>query len=188
MKKLLGCFLCVMLLTFGAQAHALSITPSMSFLSGPETSQSDINDLISSYTGGNDELYKAESNPYGESGVLAGSYATVFFATPTDPSGATITYTGGDIVGQPAYLLVKDGNHNPGWYFFNLGSPPPTPGLGWNGMETLALSGFWPAEGAISHVSLYGERSVPEPATMLLLGTGLVVLAGFGRKKFLKLK
>ena len=27
---------------------------------------------------------------------------------------------------------------------------------------------------------------VPEPATMLLLGSGLIVLAGFGRKKFKK--
>lgn len=38
----------------------------------------------------------------------------------------------------------------------------------------------------LSHISGYTASPVPEPATMLLLGGGLVGLAGFGRKKFKK--
>jgi len=40
----------------------------------------------------------------------------------------------------------------------------------------------------ISEVEFYGSNvpAVPEPATMLLLGSGLIGLAGYGRKKFFK--
>ena len=51
-------------------------------------------------------------------------------------------------------------------------------------------SGEWTYPGGknLSHLSVYGREASPvaEAATMLLLGIGLVGLAGFGRNKFLK--
>lgn len=176
-----------------SSAFALTITPvsgtegSTRFESNVHTNADDIfTDMANNYNpfdfpfAGSEPLYKAETDG-GTEGDLSSNYTTVFSNTATDPEDATITYGGGNFVSD-AWLLVKDGNHDPGSYLFNLSST----GLQWNGTDTLELVGFWPSSGAISHVSLYGIEA-PEPtptpdsgATIALMG---IALAGLGLLK-----
>lgn len=114
-----------------------------------------------------------------EEGLLTGSYDTTFSNTALDPENALITYTGGDMVSCPeCYLLVKDGNHDPIWYLFDIGY--------WDGEMDIDLQNFWPDQGAISHVSIWsgeGGTTVPEPGVLALLSIGLI---GLGLRKKLK--
>ena len=173
-KTLLGVALAMAL---NVNANALSITPATpSIMTFSSTSQSVIDSQINAYFNPDPTLAYKQNVGGSELGPFADSYSTSFFNTPSDPADATISYISGPkISAQDIYLLVKDGNHNPTGYLFDISS--------WNGTENLVLTTFWPAQGAISHVSIYTRGSaVPDAgATLMLLGIGLSSLAAARR-------
>ncbi len=193
-RMVLGGVICV-LLCLNASAlmigDPIEITPdSLSLLwTGGEMGVSQIQEaveanlLAAGFGCAIEEVYKQdEGGP--ETGTYAASYTTEFLYTSDDPEDdpeeATIAWVSGTPYVNPlcSFLLVKDGNHNPAWYFFDLAA------AGWDGRQTLELSGFWPGSGAISHVGIYNApTSVPDGGlTIALLGLSLCALGVMGRK------
>lgn len=188
--KILIMVTCTALLVFGmisgASALSISIDPtsfSGTKWAGDQTSQNKINEVIGPIMGYAPELYKQNVGG-SEEGPFANFYTTEF---NTDVSAGTITWDGDAYIkGEPLYLLVKDGRNNPAWYLFRLNDFDLTAPFGpyWDGKGDINLSGFWPGNGGISHVSIYGKTtSAPEPATLILLGMGLLGIAGIRRRK-----
>jgi hypothetical protein len=128
-------------------------------------------------------LYYKANVDGSEEGTFATSYMTTFANTPTDPEDALIQYISGAVIDCPeCYLAIKDGNQNPSYYFYNLSA--------WDGTEAISLENFWPQQGAISHISIWGredggggQQEIPEPMTLALVGLGLLAAGSVRRRR-----
>lgn len=154
-------------------ASALSLTPGNAFLFWTQNGNTDAND-VETLTGSLLQLTEQYKQNQGgnEEKPFAGSYSTTF---PQNLKGATITYDGSPdpiITGSEIWALAKGGS-NHGHYLWNIS--------GWDGMEQIVMSGLWPNQGSVSHVSIFsggqGVRTPDGGSTVALLGLGLALLA-----------
>ena len=152
------------------------VTPAV--MQGDNNSQAEINALITPFIGETSFLYKGTPNG-AEEGLYRNSYSMSWNLSGLQPESFAVRYDGGYRF-IPTFLLVKDGNASPNWYLYNV--------MNWN--WTIYGQGFFPNQGGISHVSVWGIRQCEYPredvpdggATAVLLGLSCAGLAMVKRR------
>ena len=185
--KILG----IILMTLGTQALAgtftlkpSSIVNAANCTSGTNTNAAVIS-TVESCSGqtGLSLLYKSEVGNAVDSGTYKDSYTTTYFNTSTDPEDALITFDKGPLGAMDCmktyscWLSVKDGKSSIALYVFSL--------AGWDGVMDLSLMDFWPKQGAISNIQIWGGAAIaqtPIPAAVWLFGSGFIGLMSLSRK------
>ncbi|MCJ7540147.1 MAG: PEP-CTERM sorting domain-containing protein [Desulfobacterales bacterium] len=160
MKKLLGCFLCVMFLACFA---------------GPAAADMIVDD--------NPPFYNP---PFYNPAFLTPNSPTVEEAWLEGLLGFDVDYIDRDEISP-----YDDGEPSGGWTYavlkYGQGAVPLDHyAIMDDGDNILELAGLGLPTTAISHVIYFGPQGVPEPAIMLLLGSGILGLALFGRQRFKK--